>query len=178
MKKAIYRLLVLAILVGGGWYGYQLYIKSTARQEQVATGKVQRGDVVIRAYTRGEVHSVRSVELDSPNLNGTVQVTTLAPAGAMAKEKDLIVEYDDSERQAALDEDQLAWIQTTSKSRSQRPIMAMTKSQDDVSLLTNSYNIRRARIERPEEPRHRCDQRQEEPVERRTDQRAADATDK
>src|SRR5579862_3450400 len=108
MKKVIFRLITLAILVAGGWYGYQWYKKLPARQEQVATAKVQRGDVVIRAYSRGELRAVRSVTLTAPNLNGTVQVTRLAPAGALAHEKDLVVEYDDSERQAALDEAQLA----------------------------------------------------------------------
>ena len=41
--------------------------------------------------------------LTAPNLFGTVQVTDLAPMGSLAREKDLIVEYDDSERQSALE---------------------------------------------------------------------------
>ena len=90
MKKAIYRLLALGILVAGGWYGYQWYKKLPSHQEQVATAKVQRGDVAIRAFTRGELRAVRAVMLPAPNLNGTVQVTTLAPAGALANEKDQI----------------------------------------------------------------------------------------
>jgi len=41
----------------------------------------------------------------APNLLSTVQVTKLAPLGALAKEKkDLIVEFDDSERRTALEE--------------------------------------------------------------------------
>src|ERR1039457_6375215 len=76
MKKAIYRLLALAVLAAGGWYGYQWYKKLPSHQEQVATAKVQRGEVVIRAFTRGELRAVRAVMLPAPNLNGTVQVTT------------------------------------------------------------------------------------------------------
>ena len=37
-----------------------------------------------------------------------MQVTDLAPMGSLAKEKDLIVEYDDSERQSALEEARLS----------------------------------------------------------------------
>ena len=146
MKKAFYRLLALAILAGGGWYGYQWYKKLPSHQAQVATAKVQRGDVVIRAFSRGELRAVRSVTLVSPNLNGTVQVTTLAPAGALAKEKDLIVEYDDSERQAALDEAQLAVQSDDEQIKYVKANQLITKSQDDVTLLSTRYNIRRAEL--------------------------------
>src|ERR1039457_3652633 len=108
MKKAIYRTLGLAILLAGGWDGYPYYRQKPARQDVIPTAKVQRGDVLIRAYSRGELRAVRTVTLTAPNLFGTVQVTDLAPMGSLAKEKDLIVEYDDSERQSALEEARLS----------------------------------------------------------------------
>ena len=104
MKKALIRVVGLAILAGAGWGGYKFFKLLPERQEQIPTAKVQRGEVVIRAYSRGELRAVRSVTLNAPNLFGTVQVTRLAPMGSLAKEKDLIVEYDDSERRAALEE--------------------------------------------------------------------------
>ena len=127
MKKAIFRLVVLAILAGGGWYGYRWYKLLPSHQEQIATTKVQRGDVVIRAYSRGELHAVRSVTIIAPNLNGTVQVTRLAPVGALAHEKDLVVEYDDSERLAALDEDQMALEQTDEQIKGAKANLGITR---------------------------------------------------
>ncbi len=147
MKKAIYRLLGLAILAAGGWYGYQWYKKLPSHQEQVATAKVQRGDVVIRAFTRGELRAVRSLMLPAPNLNGTVQVTTLAPAGSLANEKDLVVEYDDSELQATLDEDKMGLEQVDEQIKGQKANMAITQSQDQLSLLATQYNVRRAELQ-------------------------------
>jgi hypothetical protein len=147
MKKAIYRLLALAILVAGGWYGYQWYKKLPSRQEQVATAKVQRGDVVIRAFTRGELRAVRAVMLPAPNLNGTVQVTTLAPAGSLANEKDLVVEYDDSELDATLDEDKMGLEQVDEQIKGQKANMAITQSQDQLSLVATQYNVRRAELQ-------------------------------
>jgi len=146
MKKAIYRLLMLAILAAGGWYGYRWYKQLPSHQEQVATAKVQRSDVVIRAFSRGELRAVRSVTLTAPNLNGTVQVTRLAPAGALATEKDLVVEYDDSERQAALDEANLAVQSDDEQIKYVKANQLITKSQDDVTLLATRYNIRRAEL--------------------------------
>src|SRR5688572_8002848 len=88
MKKAIYRLLILAILGGAGYAGYRYYKQMPTRQDNsVPTTKVMKGDVVIRAFSRGELHAIRLEPLYAPNLNGTVQVTQLAPVGAFAKAK-------------------------------------------------------------------------------------------
>src|SRR5262249_61362261 len=104
MKKVIFRLTGLAILAGAGWGGYRLYKQIPERLDTIPTTKVQKGDVIIRAFSRGELRAVRAQTLLAPNLNGTIQVTELAPVGSLAKEEDLIVEYDNSERPAALEE--------------------------------------------------------------------------
>jgi multidrug resistance efflux pump len=146
MKKAIFRLTTLAVLAGGAWYGYRWYKSLPSRQEQIATTKVQRGDVVIRAYTRGELHAVRAITLVAPNLNGTVQVTRLAPAGAMARVKDLIIEYDDSELLATLDEDQMALQKTDEQIKGAKATLGITDSQDALSLLKQRYAERSAEL--------------------------------
>ena len=115
-------------MLGAAWYGYRFFKLLPQRQEQVATTKVRKGDVVIRAFSRGELRAVRSVTLTAPNLYSTVQVTRLAPMGALANEKDLIVEFDDSERRAALEEDLLAVSRSTSRSRRPRPIFPSATS--------------------------------------------------
>ena len=120
MKKAIIRVIVLAVLAGAGWRGYRYFKSLPSRQETVPTAKVQKGDVYIRAYSRGELKPVRTYTLTAPNLFGTVQVTDLAPMGALAKEKDLIVEYDDSERQSALEEARLSVQSVDEQSRRPR----------------------------------------------------------
>ena len=147
MKKAIYRTLGLAILVAGGWYGYRYYKQMPARQDVIPTAKVQRGDVVIRAYSRGELRAVRTVTLTAPNLFGTVQVTDLAPMGSLAKEKDLIVEYDDSERQSALEEARLSVQSVDEQIKKAKADLAITQSQDAVTLLKTRYNVRRAELD-------------------------------
>jgi hypothetical protein len=147
MKKAIYRTLGLAILVAGGWYGYHYYRQMPERQDQIPTAKVQRGDVVIRAFSRGELRAARTVTLTAPNLFGTVQVTDLAPVGSLAKEKDLIVEYDDSERQSTLEEDRLSVQSVDEQIKKAKADLAITQSQDAVTLLKTRYNVRRAELD-------------------------------
>jgi multidrug efflux pump subunit AcrA (membrane-fusion protein) len=147
VKKAIIRTTGLAILVAGGWYGYSWYQSLPQRIESIPTAKVQRGEVVIRAYSRGELHAVRAITLLAPNLNGTVQVTSLAPLGSLAKEKDLIVEYDDSERQAALEEAQLSVQSVDEQIKQAKADLAIQQSKDQVTLLKTRYDVRRAELE-------------------------------
>ncbi len=147
IKKAIVRTAGVAILAGGGWYGYHWYQALPQRIESIPTAKVQRGEVIIRAYTRGELHAVRAITLLAPNLNGTVQVTSLAPLGSLAKEKDLIVEYDDSERQAALEEAQLSVQSVDEQIKQAKADLAIQQSKDQVQLLKTRYDVRRAELE-------------------------------
>src|SRR5215510_1059848 len=112
MKKWLFRLILLGGVAYGGWYGYHYFQTMPQRQQQVASTKVRQGDVVVRTYSRGELRAVRSVTLTAPNLFGTVQVTRMASLGSLAKEKDLIVEFDDSERRAQLEETSLEVEQT------------------------------------------------------------------
>ncbi len=147
MTKVIFRLFGLAILAAGGWYGYRFLQQLPERQDTIPTAKVQRGDVVIRAYSRGELHAVRAQTLTAPNLFGTVQVTRLSPMGALAKEKDLIVEYDDSERQSALEEAQLSVESVDEQIKKARADLAIQQSQDQVTLLKTRYDVKRAEFE-------------------------------
>jgi len=147
MKKVIIRILGLVIVLGAAWYGYRFFKLLPQRQEHVATTKVRKGDVVIRAYSRGELRAVRSVTLTAPNLFSTVQVTRLAPMGALAKEKDLIVEFDDSERRAYLEEDLLAIEQIDEQIKKAKADLAIRDQQDQVDLLKAKFAVRRSELE-------------------------------
>ncbi|PWU12776.1 MAG: hypothetical protein C5B51_00150 [Terriglobia bacterium] len=147
MKKAIVRLAVLAILAVAGWGGYRFVKQIPERQETVPTTKVVRGDVVIRAFSRGELRAVRTATLTAPNLGGNVQVTAIAPNGALAHEKDLIIEFDDSERRAELERAQLQVQQNDENIKRQEAEIAIQKSRDDVSLLSAKYAVRRAELD-------------------------------
>jgi HlyD family secretion protein len=147
MKRAIYRVVWLSALAAAGWYGYRYYKLMPEKQTGIPVTRVQRGDVLIRAFARGELRAVRSVTLYAPNLNGTVQVTSLAPQGALAKEKDLVIEYDDSERQAALEEARLSLESVDEQIKMAKANMSVQQSEDAVTLLKTRYDVRRAELD-------------------------------
>jgi HlyD family secretion protein len=147
MKKVIIRVLLPLVVVAAAWYGYRFFKMLPQRQEHVATTRVRKGDVVIRAYSRGELRAVRSVTLTAPNLYSTVQVTRLAAMGALAKDKDLIVEFDDSERRAQLEEGLLTVEQIDEQIKKAKADLAIRDQQDQVDLLKARFAVRRAELE-------------------------------
>ena len=152
MKKAVTRiLLVVAVLAAG--YGIYRFIQGLpSRQQTVPTTRVRRGDVVVRSFARGELRAVRSVTLTAPNLFGTVQVTKLAPMGALAREKDLIVEFDDSEVLSRLEQRQLELEQVDEQIKKAQADLAIRNNQDQVDLLRARYAVRRAELEVKKNP--------------------------
>src|SRR5260370_41541449 len=147
MKKVVCWGGIVLCIVGAAWGGYLVVKQLPERQQQLATARVLRGDVIIRAYSRGELRAVRSITLTAPNLFSTVQVTKLAPLGSLAKEKDLIVELDDSELRTLLEETLLEVEQIDEQIKKSNADLAMRNNQDQVELLKARYSVRRAELE-------------------------------
>jgi multidrug efflux pump subunit AcrA (membrane-fusion protein) len=148
MKKVILRVSVLSIAAAfAAWGGYRLVRLFGQKEQVIPTTAVRRGDVIIRSYTRGELRAVRSVMLIAPNLFGTVQITKLAPLGSFAREKDLVVEFDDSEVRSRLDEKKLELEQLDEQIKKSQAELEIRNNQDQVELLHARYAVRRAELE-------------------------------
>jgi len=147
MKRVLIRVLLVIAVLSAAYGGYRYFDHMPQKQAPVAVAKVRRGDVVVRAYSRGELRAVRSATLTAPNLFSTVQVTKLAPLGSLAKEKDLIVEFDDSERRTALEETLLEVEQIDEQIKKAKADLAIRNNQDQVELLKANYTVRRAELE-------------------------------
>jgi HlyD family secretion protein len=147
MKKLLIRVVILGVIGAGAWYGYKLFQAMPQRQQQVATARVRRGDVVVRSFTRGEIRAVRSATLIAPNLFGTVQVTQLADLGSFAREKDLVCAFDDSEVNSRLEEKQLEIDQVGEQIKKAEADLAIRNNQDQVDLVSARFGVRRAELE-------------------------------
>jgi HlyD family secretion protein len=147
MKKILFRAALVLIVLGIAWGGYRFFQQLPQRQQQLATTKVRQSDVVIRTFARGELRAVRSASLSAPNLFGTVQITRLAPLGGFAKEKDLVVEFDDSEVRSRLEEKQLDIEQLDEQIKKAQSDLAIRNNSDQVELLSTRYSVRRAELE-------------------------------
>ena len=148
MSKLIIRILVLAV-VSAAVYGGFYFVQNTSfgGEEEVALAEVRHGDLTVRSFFRGELRAVRSLTLTAPNLGSQSQVIALAPAGALAQRGDLIVELDDSERVAALEDDRLEVEQIEEQLKQAETELEIRKLQDEVELTRASFQVRRAELE-------------------------------
>ncbi len=147
MKSWLIRLFVLALIGAAAYGGYTVLQSMQETETTYATTKIRKGDVIVRSYARGELRAVRSVTLTAPNLFGTVQVTKLAPLGSFAREKDLVVEFDESELQSRLEEKQLEIDQIDEQIKKAQADLAIRSNQDQVDLLNARFAVRRAELE-------------------------------
>lgn len=147
MRKLIFRIIILLVLVGAGYAAFRVYQALPQREESIATAKVKQGDVVVRSFARGELRAVRSATLTAPNLFGTVQVTRLATLGSLARERDLVVEFDDAEVLSRLEEKQLELDQIDEQVKKAQADLGIRDNQDQVELLRARYSVRRAELE-------------------------------
>ncbi|MFN3322312.1 MAG: efflux RND transporter periplasmic adaptor subunit [Bryobacteraceae bacterium] len=147
MKKILFRLILLVVVLGAAWAGYSVIQQMPQRQQQAPTTRVRRGDVIVKSYSRGELRAVRSVTLTAPNLFGTVQVTRLAALGSFAREKDLVVEFDDAEVLSRMEDKQIEIDQTDEQIKKAQADLAIRNNQDQVELLRARYAVRRAELE-------------------------------
>ena len=147
MRKIASRLLVLVILVGVVAGGYYLVQQIPREKEEFPLAPVRRGDLIVKTHLRGELQAVRTLSLTAPNLGSATQITQLAPAGALSATGNLIMEFDDSERQAAMEDAQLEVDRVNEQLKKAQADLEIRKSQDDVELIKARFAVRRAELE-------------------------------
>ena len=147
MRSTLIRLIVLLALAAAVATGYYLVKRLPEKKQDIPLVQVKRGDLVVRSFVRGELRAVRSASLTAPNLGSNTQVTRLAPAGALAQNKDLIVEFDESELLATLEDAELEVEQVGENIKKAEADLAIRRNQDQVDLLKARYAVRRSELE-------------------------------
>jgi hypothetical protein len=99
-------LLTLAVCVLAGWLGVTLYQRSaTNATDRVPTVNVERGDVPLTIFARGEVRGGNSQVLTAPMTGAAeLHIRSLLQNGAPVKAGDTVVEFDTTDQEFALRE--------------------------------------------------------------------------
>lgn len=147
MKRLIFPLFILAGLAGAGYAGFRVYQQFPKSESAIPTQIVRRSDVIVRAFTRGELRPVRTASLVAPNLFGMVMINQLAQTGSFANPGALISEFDDSELKTRLEEKQLEIDQFEEQIKKAKADLEIRSNQDQVELLRARYGVRRAELE-------------------------------
>jgi len=148
MKKLLIRLTVLLIVVAAAaGAAYFLVSRLPDEEPEQALAQVERGDLVVKTYLRGELQAVRSTTLAAPNLGAASQVTALAKPGSLATPKDLIAEFDDSDIRVTLADTMLDLEKTKQDLTKGETELEILRSQDQVELIKARFGVQRAELD-------------------------------
>ena len=148
MKKVIIRLIDRLALGGAVLGGYRYFqVDAADGRCTVATTKVQKGDVIVRAYSRGELRAVRSAHADRAE-------SVRHRAGDQARAARLARQGEGPDRRVrrfraprALEETLLEVEQIDEQIKKAQADLAIRDNQDQVELLQARYAVRRAELE-------------------------------
>jgi HlyD family secretion protein len=134
----------VAAVCAGGAYAFLHYTGTT--EVDVAVARVRRGDFIMSVKTRGEIRSVRSVQLTAPQVPDP-RIVKLAETGKPIKKGDVVVEFDGVQQEQN-------FIEKGTDVRTADSEIVQTKAQhkiddemDGMNLMQSEYNVERAKLE-------------------------------
>ncbi|MBY0496984.1 MAG: HlyD family efflux transporter periplasmic adaptor subunit [Cyanobacteria bacterium] len=113
----------------------------------IPTAPLQRGQVAVRVNAIGDLRATRSTQFFVPPMGNQLTILTLANSGTAVKAGDVIAEFDASEQEFALEQAQFDLQladQEIAKAEAEAAVLA---ADDEVSLLTARFNVRRAELD-------------------------------
>jgi multidrug resistance efflux pump len=118
-----------------------------ATDKPIPTVRVQRGRVQVTVYTVGDVRAARTAQLFVPPIGGQVQIVELASAGQAVKSGDIVVAFDASEQEFALEQARFDLMQAEQEFAKDQAQAAVQVAEDEVAQLHARYDVRRAEID-------------------------------
>jgi HlyD family secretion protein len=117
----------------------------TARD--VPTTRVRRGLVQVTVHATGELRASRAMQIAVPPAGGSMTIVQIASSGTGLKQGDVIVEFDPSEQEFALEQAQFDLALAEQEMAKAAAEAAVQAAEDDVALLKARFDVRRAELD-------------------------------
>lgn len=129
--------------IAAGLYAFS----SPAGRSDIETVEIVKGTFVDRLDVRGEIRPVRSVVLTAPMGSGELQIVTLVRSGTAVNEGDVVVRFDGTTQQRAIEDREVELRQAEAEIDRARARAATTEEQNQTALLTARFDVDRARLD-------------------------------
>src|SRR5262249_45684888 len=114
----------------------------------VPTTRVVRGALELGVHTTGELRASRSVTLQAPPVGGgMLRLVTLLETGTAVKADDVVMEFDPTEQEYALEQAQSQVAEAEQQIVKLKADRDAQTAQDRVDLLTAQFDLRRAQLD-------------------------------
>lgn len=143
-KKRIAMWGVLGTICAGGVFAFYRYTSPT--RVEVPVARVRTGEFTVSVETRGEIHSVRSVYINAPQVPDPY-IVKLAQSGRPIKKGDIVVEFDAAQQEQTYLEKNTSVKTVDSQIVQTKATHKITAEMDSMDLMTSQYNVERAKLE-------------------------------
>jgi len=117
------------------------------RRSLVPTAKVVRGPLKLTVYATGDLRAGRTVNLMAPSVGGQIRIVKLLTTGTPVKAGDVVMEFDPSDQQFALEQAQVDLESAEQQIVKMKADNAVQRSQDKLNLVTAQYDVRKAELD-------------------------------
>jgi hypothetical protein len=143
----------VTVLAIGGAAAYMLSasgvdaVSGASAGSAVPTTTVSRGTLNLDVHLEGELRAVRQMSLTAPSVGGALRVLTITETGTAVREGEALVAFDPAEQQYAMEQALSEVHEAEQEIIKRRADAEVAAAQDDVSLLTARFDVRRAELD-------------------------------
>jgi HlyD family secretion protein len=119
-----------------------------AKSDEIPVAVVKRGDIDLKVHGTAELRASHSMMLSAPSIGGdSLQITKLARTGGLVKKGDTIIEFDPSEQEYKLEQNNSEFQQAEQEITKAKADAVVLAAKDQVTLLKDKYDVRRAELD-------------------------------
>ena len=119
-----------------------------AKGDEIPVAVAKRGDIDLKVHGTAELRASHSMMLSAPSIGGdSLQITKLARTGALVKKGDVVIEFDPSEQEYKLEQNNSELQQAEQEITKARADAVVLAAKDQVTLLKDKYDVRRAELD-------------------------------
>jgi len=138
---------LLALALGGSCFACR-QTTVLATDSEIPTATVKEVDLQLKVFTTGALKTSQSRTVIAPPIaGGTLQIVTLAHAGAQVRTGDVVLEFDPSQQEYNLGQNRSDLLQAEQEIVKAKADAAVQAAEDHTALLKAKYAVRRAELE-------------------------------
>ena len=138
---------LLALALGGSCFACR-QTTVLATDSEIPTATVKEVDLQLKVFTTGALKTSQSRTVIAPPIaGGTLQIVTLAHAGAHVRTGDVVLEFDPSQQEYNLGQNRSDLLQAEQEIVKAKADAAVQAAEDQTALLKAKYAVRRAELE-------------------------------
>ena len=146
LKRGVWGLVAVA-LVGGLIAAVLMIAPRKVAARGVPTARVVRGSLKLDVHATGELRAGRMASLAAPPVGGMLRLLRLAGTGTAVRSGEVVMEFDPSEQQYALEQARSELAEAEQEIIKMRADVEVQAAQDQVDLLTARFDVRRAELD-------------------------------